>query len=69
MAYYNHWGQPTKQQIVEICNNGRPETMLRIKTTHPLYNVKAFENFTRHPLKNVKTFEKTIIVLGGKVTR
>ncbi len=52
-----------------MCNNGRPTTMLRVKTTHPLYNVKAYENFTTHPLKNVKTFENLFIVLGGKVTR
>jgi hypothetical protein len=56
MAYYNHWGQLlVNKKIVEICNNGRPTTMLRVKTTHHL--------------KNVKTFEKLFIVLGGEVTR
>jgi hypothetical protein len=43
--------------------------MLKVKTTHPLYNVKASENFTTRPLKNVKTFEKIFIVLRGKVTK
>jgi hypothetical protein len=62
MAYYNHWGQLlVNKKIVEICNNGRPTTMLRVKTTHPFYNVKTYENFTTHPLKNVKAFEKYLL--------